>query len=86
MRTALKALVGGIALTAAVAAPASADPCPEGSSATAHLTVCTPAADGSCIHPGDRCRRAQWHKSGWTAHDKRLVCKGSHAHPHWRRP
>ena len=86
MHTALKALVAGFALTAAVAAPASADPCPSGSSATATITVCTATLDGSCAHPGDRCRRAQWHKTGWTKADKRIVCKGNHAHPRWRRP
>ena len=85
MKLALKAFAAGIALTAAMAGSAAAD-CTAGSSATATFTVCTAGSGGHCIHRGDACPRTAWHKHGTDAAGHRLVCSGSHAHPHWRLP
>jgi len=86
MKLALKAVAAVVALTAAMAGPALADPYAGPSHTSVTWVACTSTANGGCIHRGHACHKSQWHKSGWTASGRRLVCRGSHAHPHWKRP
>jgi hypothetical protein len=92
MKLALKAAAAGIALTAALSGPAYAGTCSGASSdsvsfsTSGRSTHCTAAPGGGCVHRGDRCSRSALHHHATSAAGHRLVCAGSHAHPHWKHP
>ena len=70
-----------------VASPATAGTTASGHvSATSMSHACTRTSSGTCIRGGQFCPQSSYGRSGWDAHGRRYVCKGSRSHPHWMRP
>ena len=52
-----------------------------------HATrACTQTSSGTCIHGGQFCPQASYGQRGWDAAERRYVCTGNEAHPHWETP
>lgn len=45
--------------------------------------ACTKTSSGSCIRAGEFCPQASYGDVGYDASGDKLVCSGSHSHPHW---